>query len=502
VASIQRKLTLNLVTGALVLLVLAAAAIDRFLSRELMHDFDESLLAKARIIAGLVERAGNDIEFDRVSGFMPEFESRKPLEYYQLRLDNGSMIHESPSLQRAALPGSPAAVSEPRFMDLVLPDGNPGRLVTFTFTPRVDPEVESDAEQDEEPEETEAGGAEETEDEIVYHLSPDEAQGNPAVSVVLAKGTAEVDHLILISRAIVGGAFVLLVAGLALLSWLSVRKNLEPLRSLTRDVKALNENRLNQRVRSAQDVEELEPITRQLNSLLDRLERAFQREKRFSGDVAHELKTPISELRTMSEVGREWSSERDMVEGFFSDLVNLADDMERTVTNLLTLAQLDAGNQDIELESFRLRDLVGEIWKRLREDAGQTRIELRSDIPGDLEVRTDRDKLAMILINVISNAVAYSVEGGVVVVEARTFNDSVQLTISNPARDLERGDLDAMLQRFWRKDQSRTGGGHAGLGLSLVKELADLLDIRVRLDLADDFRFSVHFLGIPAAPHH
>lgn len=493
---------MNLVAGALVLLVLAAAAIDRFLSRELMQEFDESLLAKARIIAGLVERAGDEIEFDRVSGFMPEFQSRKPLEYYQLRLDSGGMIHESPSLQGATLPGPPAAASEPRFTDLVLPAGNPGRLVTFTFTPRVDPEVESDAEEDEEPTGGEAGGVEDTEDEVVYHLSPDEAQGNPAVSIVLAKGTAEVDHLILISRAIVGGAFVLLVAGLALLSWLLVRRNLEPLRSLTRDVEALDENRLNQRVRSAQGVEELEPIARQLNSLLDRLEQAFQREKRFSGDVAHELKTPISELRTMSEVGREWASERDMVEGFFGDLVNLADDMERTVTNLLTLARLDAGNQDTELAEVGLHNLVNEIWKRFRDEARERRIELKNTVPADLDVRTDRDKLAMILINVISNAVTYSPEGAVIEVETSTSDETVQLTISNTARDLEEPDLDVMLERFWRKDQSRSGRGHAGLGLSLVKELARLLGIQIRLDLGSDSRFSVSFAGLKAVQQH
>ena len=123
-------------------------------------------------------------------------------------------------------------------------------------------------------------------------------------------------------------------------------------------------------------------------------------------------------------------------------------------------------------------------------------------MPAALEVRTDRDKLAMMLINVISNAVSYSPEGTVIEVETSTSDGNVQLTISNTARDLEERDLDVMLERFWRKDQSRTGRGHAGLGLSLVKELAQLLGIQIRLDLRGGSRFSVSFAGFEAAHPH
>lgn len=493
---------MNLVTGALVLLVLAAVSIDRLLSGQLMQEFDDGLLAKARIIAGLVEREGNAIEFDRVSRFMPEFESRKPLEYYELSLDNGSMFHESPSLQGATLAGGRNATDEPQFRNLVLPSGKAGRLVSFTFKPRLSPEGESDAEEDEEPEESgEAAGVgiEENEDEVEYHLSRDEAKRDPGVSIVLAKGTATVDRLILVSRMIVGTAFVLLVVGLALLTWVSVRRNLAPLRNLSRDVEALDEHKLHKRVQRAQDVEELEPITRQLNNLLDRLERAFHREKRFSGDVAHELRTPISELRALSEVGREWADERDMVEGFFGDLVNLADDMERTVTNLLMLARLDAGSQIIELEIVGLRNLVDKIWKRFKDDADGRYVKLENNIVDDLYVRTDKDKLAMMLINIISNAVAYSAEGTVISVESSKLNETVYITITNTAPDLAGGDLDVMLERFWRKDQSRTSRGHAGLGLSLVKELGQLLGMAVELGLDSHSRFSVTLSGLKKA---
>lgn len=489
--------------GALVLLVLAAVSIDHLLSGKLMQEFDDGLLAKARMIAGLVEREGNIIEFDLVSGFMPEFESGNPREYYELSLDNGSMFHESPSLQGATLAaGGRNTTDEPRFRNLVLPSGKPGRLVSFTFKPRLDSEGDRDGKEGKEQEEGGEAvgvGVEEGEDEVVYHLSWVEAKRDPGVTIVLAKGTATVDRLILGSRMIVGTGFALLVAGLALFTWFSVRRNLAPLRNLSRNVEALNEHKLHIRVQQARDVEELEPITRQLNSLLDRLERAFHREKRFSGDVAHELRTPISELRVLSEVGRVWAGERDMVERFFGDLVNLADDMERTVTNLLMLARLDAGSQVIECEIVELRTLVDEIWKRFKDDADGRNIRLENNIVDDLHAKTDKDKLAMMLINIISNAVAYSAEGTVISVKSSKFSESVKITTTNTAMDLARGDLDVMLERFWRKDQSRTSRGHAGLGLSLVKELGQLLGITVELDLDSHSRFSVTLSGLKEA---
>lgn len=80
---------------------------------------------------------------------MPGFESRKPLEYYDPSLDNGSMFHESPSLQGATLAEGRNVTDQPRFTNLVLPSGKPDRLVSFTFKPRLDPEGQSDGEEDE-----------------------------------------------------------------------------------------------------------------------------------------------------------------------------------------------------------------------------------------------------------------------------------------------------------------------------------------------------------------
>jgi len=508
VRSIQRNLTLSLVAGALVLLVVAALSIDRLLVSQLARDFDDNLLSKARVIASLVERDAGVIEFDRISRFMPEFESREPLEYYELSLADGRLFHKSPSMEKASLAGSPEASGRPTIRHIALPGGKPGRMVAFSFSPRVDSDPTTGDDADEE-----AGGdssedlrrpddtVEVDDDEVIYHLSREDAKAEVLLSIRLAKSTAGLERLIMTSRTILGGAFAILVMGLAVVSWFFVRRNLEPLRKLSGEVHALDENSLYMRVQQAGNVRELAPISSQLNRLLDRLEKAFQREKRFSGDVAHELKTPISELRTMSEVGREWAGERELVEGFFGDLVNLADDMERTVSNLLALARLDAGNHRVEPEEVELDRLVDDIWKRFGETASTRHISLDNSVPVGTTVVTDRDKLTIILVNIVANATAYSPTNSMIEASAHAAEsgDAIALEISNIAPDLDKDDLEFMLERFWRKDESRTGSGHAGLGLSLVSELAGLMGITLDTSLGDDARFTLSLSGMARA---
>jgi signal transduction histidine kinase len=170
--------------------------------------------------------------------------------------------------------------------------------------------------------------------------------------------------------------------------------------------------------------------------------------------------------------------------------------MERTVTNLLTLAHLDAGNEVVKIESVNLFHLVDGIWKRLQDEAGKRRITLDCRIPVEIEIKSDRVKLNLILMNIISNAVSYGAEGSKITVDTVESGGMVRLSVTNIATDLTEQDLEVMLERFWRKDQSRTGTRHAGLGLSLVKELAAVLNLQVKSLLDDGSRFTLSLYGL------
>ena len=98
---------------------------------------------------------------------------------------------------------------------------------------------------------------------------------------------------------------------------------------------------------------------------------------------------------------------------------------------------------------------------------------------------TDRHKLAMILRNLTDNAVNYSVPGSVLHMRAAMLASGIELVVANPTTQVTRADLEHMTARFWRKDAARSESRHAGLGLSIVKALSDLIGIGFRLGLTD-----------------
>jgi signal transduction histidine kinase len=211
------------------------------------------------------------------------------------------------------------------------------------------------------------------------------------------------------------------------------------------------------------------------------------------------LRTPIAELRALAEVGGKWPADEMLVRGFFGDLVNLAEDMERTVGNLLVIARLDAGQQVVDLQSIDLRVLVDGTWRLFERDARLRGVRFDNRIDPAVRVQSDRDKLLMILGNLLSNAVDYSPDESEIVIEARRSESRISVSVSNRTIDLTERDMPLLFERFWRKDQARTGGRHAGLGLSVVKALAEVLDHRIIPRIDRQGRFTVTLSDILAA---
>ena|GEM_PF-610889 len=550
--SIQGRLTVYIIAGTAMVLFVVGIIIDAQLSRQLEAEFNRSLLAKAMTMVTLTEQDHGVVEFDLVEDLAPEFKPGDRAEYLQLRFQDGTVLQKSSSLGNNALRHSGTELNQPRFEDLTLPDGRPGRLVVFKFIPIDD--SGSEDEESEGPEQTRSGSGDddndsseepggqggdddrESSDEPGSQGSDDDAEsgvdgvedesvaaaddpedsrslliGDPSggigaadprsdllIDLALAQGKEPLAGLLATMRGTLLLSFILLMALLAGLARISINIGLKPLRQMAREVGSIGASNLDLRLTPASQSQELNPITDRLNDLLERLEDAFDREKRFSGNVAHELRTPIAELRTLAEVGKEWPSERDMVEGFFSDLIELADDMERTVVNLLMLARLDAGTQEVVHESFNLCDLVNDICKKFGQNSSERKISLDNRITEVLYVTTDKDKLKLILSNLIFNAVSYSPSDSSVVIEALREGEDVELIVSNETVDLCEHDVQMMFERFWRKDQVRSEDNHAGLGLSLVKALADLLKIRIspRLDTGSRLTLSLSGLEI------
>jgi signal transduction histidine kinase len=288
--------------------------------------------------------------------------------------------------------------------------------------------------------------------------------------MVVARSREQLDGLIASTRfAILGaGAAAALLA--AILVWLAVTAGLRPVRTISEQVRTLHAENLRARVAAPGAPSELAPIVQQLNGLLARLEASFERERRFASHVAHELRTPIAELRSLAEVGGRWPEDLASTRRFFTDVHDIAGRMERVVVDLLLLARCHAGVEKAQRRPVRLAPLV-------RSQPGADRVEI--DVPEDLVVDSDPGKLSLIVTNLLDNALAYATPGGSVRCGAEARDGRFQLEIVNPSGPLTEEDMRNLAEPFWRKDRARSPEGHSGLGLSLVAALAQLLGLEV-----------------------
>lgn len=479
--SLRTRLFVYVTGGAALLILLAGVALTWTIATWLQKEFDHGLETKARALIALTEEDAGAIEFDFQRELMPEFAEGASPEYFELWLQDGTLIARSPSFEvsderrRATLVRARARAATAGYDDLRLPDGRRGRQIRIDFVPRLDVE--------EGPAPGEVAAAARA------------ASSRLAATLIVARERERLDTDLRQLRIAVGVFAIALVLVLAGLTQAALRLGLRSLDRLTRQVGGLDVASLGSRVAVEAPPREIAVVVEQVNALLDRLEAGFRRERRLSSDVAHELKTPVAELRNLCEVGARWPEDRVAVQEFFRDALAIALHMERLIGHLLILARSDEGREPMQTAPVRVAEVVEAAWRSLAPAAAAKRVEYRLQIAPALCFDTDRDKLELMVANILSNAVAYSPPGTAVVCASAQIDGRPSVSFTNRAENLEAADLAVMFDRFWRKDEARAGEGHVGLGLSLVRAMAALLGIGIVTRLEADRTFCISLCG-------
>jgi two-component system sensor histidine kinase QseC len=221
-----------------------------------------------------------------------------------------------------------------------------------------------------------------------------------------------------------------------------------------------------------------------LNELLSRIENAFSREKRLTNDIAHELKTPISELRTFAEVALRWPDDPDFAEKALKSTLEISQIMDDKVSVLLALGRCEAGKQAVTVTSFQMKPLVIELWQPWQKLADEKNIDVTFNLPEEAELTTDKMMFSSILSNVFSNAVEHCPVGGAVDCTVGTFHGGYRLLLKNSNGSLREEDLPHLFRHLWRKDSARSDSLHSGLGLTLGEAFARILGIEIHVELA------------------
>jgi len=281
-----------------------------------------------------------------------------------------------------------------------------------------------------------------------------------------------------------------------LLGWLATRIGLRPLNEINRLASAITVNNLSERLPARHLPSELMPTVAEFNNMLERLEGSFRRLSEFSSDIAHELRTPVSNLMMQTQVAL--SRERDAAsyrEVLFSNLEELGR-LARMSSDMLFLAKSENGLLALENEIFsamaEFEELI-EFFEPLAAENGKT-----LTLEGDTSMKGDRLMLRRALSNLITNAIKYSSDGAAILIRAEQQIGMAFVHISNRTEAITQENLGRLFDRFYRGDSSRqhnTDG--AGLGLSITRAVVLAHNGTLQVFLDDDIvTFTVK---IPAA---
>jgi two-component system, OmpR family, heavy metal sensor histidine kinase CusS len=477
-SSLRGRLTAGLLIGTGVLLAAGGWVLDHVLSTRLRRDYDAALLTRAKSLATLTEQGSGRVWLQYTDEVMPDFGLRHHPDYFELWLTNGPVVERSRSLGQRDLPRSGATLDHPRLRDLTLPDGRRGRSAEITFHPL------SEQEEDRLRETGQSSG---------HSASPEDLR----VTLAVAHGREELDDFLSTIHLTLALVALALLLGTAALVKLVVGAGLAPLDDLGRRLDTLGAESLGETLELADVPAELVPMIRHLNGLLARLQESFARERAFSANLAHELRTPLAELRAVTEVALKWPEDSSSWLASFDEIRTIGLQMETLVVNLLALARCDARQSRVHASEVPLRELAASAWSAFSSAAREKGMVFRLDIPDGLLVVTDREKLTLILSNLFANAAAYGSPGSTVRCRGEMTESGFALSVRNSTADLTPSDLPRIFDRFWRKDPARSDGQHAGLGLALVAALCETLDLAKEAYLRDGC-FEIALTG-PAA---
>lgn len=435
--SIHGRLLLTLCVGLGLLMAAMFVALDHSIDRKIYQQLDDDLLQRGRGVAALLETPPLDVAMARLQTMHPAYAGGHT-EYLQVWDAAGRTLAVSGSnvAGRLELPSGVEA-NQPLFYDLALPDRHRGRAVALQLRfPGV---------------------------------------SGPA-TLAVAEEREQVDRFERsVHVALLVGVLTTALSA-ALLAIVTVRRGLWPLLAFGRAARMPGAApHLPQR----QLPQELAPFAGALNEAFDRLHAGMERERRFSRDVAHELRTPLAEMRTALELARRDPGRRSSLDNAAAAI----DRMQRCIDSLLAVSSYESGLAQPELEPM---DVVPLLRRVVGTDA-----RIDPTLPAEAWVQSDPALLERVIDNLVLNAREYAPAAGRIAIELGQSQGQWLLRIGNPAPDLTEADLPHLGQRFWRKSPAREATRHGGLGLALATTLAAVLAMVLRFELRDGVLWAI-----------
>lgn len=294
-----------------------------------------------------------------------------------------------------------------------------------------------------------------------------------AVTIAIARSAGdriELMHAYVFDVAAAAAAGALLIAALG---YLITRRGLRPVSDVGRHASRIEASRLDERLSLDRGPVELDEIALPINRMLDRLEHAFTRMSRFSSDVAHDLRTPLANIISASQVILARERERADYEALIESNIEECERLQRMLDKMLFLARSDHATQHVAFARFEARGMLAKIVVYFNEIASDRNLRIALDGAGI--VVADELLFQRAVANLLSNAVEHARSSTTIVIAVAKHEGSTSITIRNHGNDIPPEHMAHLFDRFYRVDSSRRGSSkNSGLGLAIVRSIMDL----------------------------
>ena len=288
------------------------------------------------------------------------------------------------------------------------------------------------------------------------------------VLVWQSTGSVEEARRSLLIVMVTSGLVLLLVAGLGGL--FLARRALTPVRRITGIAAGISASDLRQRVPVGSARDELSELALTFNAMIDRLDASVERERQFTGDASHELRSPLAVIRAETTLALEHRRAPEEYRRVLTVIAEESEVMEEIISALLLLARLESLDS-LQSETVPLRRLVEAASEQCRATLGSTTVALECSVPIDLEVLGSASLLTRALRNLLDNAIKVSPPGGTIQVRARAVDDRIELMVLDQGPGIAPENQAYLFDPFFQVSAARTPDESHGLGLAICRRI-------------------------------
>lgn len=265
----------------------------------------------------------------------------------------------------------------------------------------------------------------------------------------------------------------LLLVGTTAAVWVLAGLALRPVEAMRTEAEALSLGSDRRRLPVPSTGDEVERLAHTLNAMLERLERALERERRFVDDASHELRSPLAVLKAELELALSRSRTAAELEAALRSAAEEVDDLARLTEHLLVLARADRGLLPTSRSRIDVAELARQVCSALRARAGERGVRLETNGAGDVWADVDPLLVRQAASNLVTNALDHTPAGGSVSVGVSAADGAVELSVSDSGPGFDEALLPRAFDPFTRADDARGRGSGVGLGLAIVRAIAD-----------------------------